>query len=291
MTTPFNPFKERKYQSFASPYSSFWARWQFTANYAVTRMDGILYAYPVVYGVDLSQWNADPIDFNSFYNGGWKFVIHKASEGLSYEDPTFAPRLPYMLDSGALIMAYGFTRGNQLGRGQAEQLLRVTEKFRTRVNDNTMLMSDDETLDGVSQSTRYAGIINWHNEIQVSFKPKHSIEYSSPGAWSNLTGNRTLPDGIWQDVAHWTSASNPIQPTGWNLAYRRLWQIGVYGSHPWCPQPPGWPTGKRVDVQVFFGTETDLRNWIGNQAVLPKTLHVRVVNEDDEIFEGDIPKI
>ena len=287
----FNPFTDRKYGDFALPYSNFWARWQFTANFAYVEIADVLYAYPVVYGIDLSHYNADPIDFKALYDGGWKFVIHRASMDTQGIDTQFAPRYPVILDNGLLLIAYGFSRGNLSGALQAEHLLRTIEPFLVRVNGNTILMDDTETADGASVSTVRSRVIAWHGTIRNNFNMNGSMEYSSPGLWQSLTNNMILPDGIWQDVAHWTSAENPMQIIGWPPAYKRLWQIGVYGTHSWCPRPPGWPVGKRVDIQVFPGTETELRAWIGNQvAPQPKTALVRV-DTGDRVYEGNIQEV
>lgn len=282
MADIFNPLVEREYRDFAFPYTRFWDRWEFTANLAIYHAPyGIQYAYPVVYGPDLSQWNTVPNSVIASLIGDddqgreWRFIMLKGSEGLTYEDPTFAPRWPVAVDAGLELFVYGFSRGNLSGPGQAANLLRVTETARIATNGAIKLTTDNETTDGATQSTIRQMILGWHQTVQAEYG--ESGQYSSPSKWQELTGNMTLPDDVFGHTAHWTSAANPWIPTGWIREKTRKWQIGVFLAHGWVPKPVGWPADKRVDVNVFFGTAAQLHEWFrgGNP---PLELEVRVEN-------------
>ena len=76
--------------------------------------------------VDLSHHNADP-DFAAARDGGGIVgVIHKATQGLRYRDPTYADRETAAVTAGLLWGAYHFGTGSD-GVQQAEHFLDVVQ--------------------------------------------------------------------------------------------------------------------------------------------------------------------
>jgi lysozyme len=70
---------------------------------------------------DLSHYNA-PVDFTAAARGGLLGVVHKATQGLSDVDPTYAERRPQAQAAGLLWGAYHFGT-NADGATQARHLL------------------------------------------------------------------------------------------------------------------------------------------------------------------------
>lgn len=71
-------------------------------------------------GVDLSHWQAKlAIDWAKAKAGGVKFVVHKATEGLSYVDPSYATRRAETHANGVIFGAYHFARP-AVGNARAE---------------------------------------------------------------------------------------------------------------------------------------------------------------------------
>src|SRR5580765_2996828 len=73
--------------------------------------------------IDLSHHNRSP-DFQKAKAAGIVGVIHKASEGLTYVDPTYASNRRKALAAGLLWGAYHFGSGGN-PKGQADHFLDV----------------------------------------------------------------------------------------------------------------------------------------------------------------------
>ena len=257
--TPFDP-RVRKYSGFAAPFDTLRILRMLSSKFTTSRVEG--YSYPVVYGIDLSRHNADPIDFDQVYNAGYRFAIFKASEGSSYRDPQFEARWPRAYDADLRLMAYHFFRDGAGGIAQADNFLSAVDPMYQAVNRNTRLWLDVEANDGISVTTRRVRISDFLTWVH----PLGGV-YSSPYLWQVLTNNMPLPEGAAGWVAHWTSADQPTIPGGWTRANTRLWQIGIAGSHAWAPAVPGVPN--RCDVNIFFGDLAALDEWLGDQSPLP----------------------
>ena len=88
--------------------------------------------------VDLSHHNADPDLAVARESGGIVGVIHKATQGLAYADPTYAERETAATGEGLLWGAYHFGTGSD-GVQQAEHFLDVVQP-----SDDTLLVLDFE---------------------------------------------------------------------------------------------------------------------------------------------------
>src|SRR5262245_19681427 len=88
--------------------------------------------------VDLSHHNADPDFAVARDDGGIVGVIHKATQGLGYTDPTYVERAGAAAGEGLLWGAYHFGTGSD-GVYQAEHFLDVVQPA-----DDTLLVLDFE---------------------------------------------------------------------------------------------------------------------------------------------------
>jgi lysozyme len=75
--------------------------------------------------IDLSHHNQN-LDFASIRSGGILGIIHKATQGLGYADPTYLPHRASALANGMLWGAYHFGTGSD-GVQQAERFLDVVK--------------------------------------------------------------------------------------------------------------------------------------------------------------------
>ena len=83
---------------------------------------------------DISHHQHKP-DFNRAKLDGNQYgVIHKATQGTSYQDPTFKPRIPFIRDSGLRLGAYHFLTSTQPIQ-QADFFLDVAGNARLLVVD------------------------------------------------------------------------------------------------------------------------------------------------------------
>jgi lysozyme len=87
-----------------------------------------------VYVADLSNNNADPIDFGAMAAGGVAGVILKASEGTNFIDLTFSPRARAAAGHGLAVGGYHFFHPAQDPAAQArlfESVVGASVSFRT----------------------------------------------------------------------------------------------------------------------------------------------------------------
>lgn len=77
-------------------------------------------------GIDLSHWQDGPIDLAQAHAAGVKFVIHKATEGTTYTDPSFDTRRRQVARTPIVFGAYHFAQsGDPIA--QARHFLAVAQ--------------------------------------------------------------------------------------------------------------------------------------------------------------------
>ena len=197
--------------------------------------------------IDVSHFDGSP-DWDKVRAAGILGVIHKATQGKSYVDPTFASAKVTVPAAGFLWGAYHFGTGDEPGKDQANFFLDTvkpdaqticTLDFET--NPSGTQMSLDEALD-------------WINTVQ-----------QATGRWPVIYGGKSL---LFTDIA-----STP-EPT---LAQCPLW-IAQYTSaaEPSSIPQQVWPTwtlwqytetgtvdgiSVNVDRERFNGTADQLSAW------------------------------
>lgn len=83
---------------------------------------------PRVDGVDLSHFQDGALNFAKFKAAGGKFVIHKATESLSFVDPNYANRRGQVAKAGLRFGAYHFARpSSSTGTAQAKAFLAAAQ--------------------------------------------------------------------------------------------------------------------------------------------------------------------
>lgn len=219
-------------------------------------------------GLDLSHYQDDAkIDFLVLKDNKIDFVILKVTEGTGYVDPTFEPKYKAALDAGLFVLPYHFFRGNYGGASQAVFSIDTMDSvgFLTEINYTPILLHDVETSDGVTISTR-------QNRLLATLQTTESNGlqggvYSSPYYWNMLIGNVSWISNYWQWVAHWTSASVPTLPLGWDWSRTIFWQNGIYPTHSWVEEVIG--VSVSVDHDYFFGDLEKLKEILKVQVTLP----------------------
>jgi lysozyme len=155
--------------------------------------------------VDLSHYNAY-VDFDALRADGIFGVIHKATQGLGYVDPTFAPRRQQALAAGLKWGAYHFGTGAD-GTAQANFFLRIVQPtpadllvLDLELNNMGLTMTLGEARDFVTQV--------------------HAVT----GEWPGLYGGSYLKEQL-------NGRADPVLSNCW------LW-LSQYG--PQAVLPPGW---------------------------------------------------
>ncbi len=197
--------------------------------------------------IDVSHFDGSP-DWDQVRSAGILGVIHKATQGKTYVDPTFAAARQAVPSAGFLWGAYHFGTGDEPGKDQANFFLETVQP-----DAQTICTLDFETNPSGTQMT-LAEALDWINTVQ-----------QATGRWPVIYGGKSL---LFTDIA-----STP-EPT---LAQCPLW-IAQYttAAAPSNIPPQVWPTwalwqytetgtvaGISVDVdrERFNGTADELTAW------------------------------
>ena len=78
-----------------------------------------------VYGIDISKYQGDEIDFLSKKADSLSFVICKATEGITYTDPDFKHNWNMISEKKFIRGAYHFYRSNDDPKAQAENFIQA----------------------------------------------------------------------------------------------------------------------------------------------------------------------
>jgi GH25 family lysozyme M1 (1,4-beta-N-acetylmuramidase)/LysM repeat protein len=209
-------------------------------------------------GIDVSYWDAG-IDWPKVRATGQRFMIAKATEGITYKDPTFDDNWFGAKSAGLLRGAYHFFRCNVDAKKQADYFIDYVKT----VKDNGELppVLDLETNDGVTKDKIVAGAKIWLDRVEAAFGKKpiiYSGQYflqdylvvagGGPPAWA-----KDYPLWLAQYPNQFVEGMKPALPRGW-FNYT-IWQYsdkGVVNG-----------INAKVDMNLFNGTLEELYKFAG----------------------------
>ena len=199
---------------------------------------------PVMSDVVIDLYHADKVsvDFSAVKAAGIAAVILKATQGTSFVDPTFAPRVADARDAGMLVGAYHFLDGTS-PVDQVAHFLSVVG------STSDVLLALDFEANEPSQATvtQVASAINAVKAVTGRFPVLYTNRYMV------ATSNPILSQcSLW--LAEY--GSNPVCPPGWTEW--KLWQNtdGQTGS-----DPKSVPGIGPCDRSRFAGTVAELAAW------------------------------
>ena len=199
--------------------------------------------------VDLSHHNADPDFVLARDTDGIIGVIHEATQGVTYTDPTFSERQAKAQASDLLWGAYHFGTGSD-GVQQAEYFLRIVQP-----TDATLLVLDFEANpQGPSMTLEEARAFVTH-------------VHEATGRWPGLYSGHyikdvlgTSSDPVLANCWFWLSQYGPTAVVPANWPAWTMWQYtdGGAGSEPHSVAGIG-----RCDRDKFNGSAVSLRGlWL-----------------------------
>jgi lysozyme len=209
-------------------------------------------AAPLNVVVDLSHHNVDPDLARARDTDGIVGVIHKATQGLTYADPTFERRRAATQAADLLWGAYHFGTGSD-GVHQAEYFLRTVQP-----TDATLLALDFEANpQGPSMTLEEARAFVTH---------VHDATGRWPGLYSGhylkqLLG--TTSDPVLANCWLWLSqyGPTPVVPANWPT-----WTMWQYTDGGAGPEPHAIAGIGRCDRDKFNGSAASLRRlWLADQ--------------------------
>ncbi|KAI0396036.1 glycoside hydrolase family 25 protein [Xylariaceae sp. FL0594] len=181
-------------------------------------------ALAVVYGFDISSYQPS-VNFAGAYASGARFVIIKATEGLSYIDKYFSSHYTGATNAGFIRGGYHYAHMDiSSGAAQADYFLAHGGGW----------TSDGITLPGMldlegSCVLSAAGAVNWIADFSNRYHSRtgvYPLLYTNPSWWAECTGNsnafvNTNP----LVLAHYSSSAG-TPPGGW--PFYSFWQ---YNDH------------------------------------------------------------
>lgn len=207
---------------------------------------------PINVVVDLSHYN-QTVDFKKLKADGILGVIHKATEGLTYVDKTYASRKAKALDAGLLWGAYHFGVGGD-GSDQADFFMNAVKP-----DGSTLLVLDFEP-------NRTGPTMTLNQSREFVDHARHVIG-RYPGLYSGQLikeqlGGQTTPDPILSNCFLWIAQYKGPKPLNIPPTFKTwtFWQYtdGVHGPEPHIVNGVG-----QCDRDMFNGTLKQLRKLWG----------------------------
>ena len=199
--------------------------------------------------VDLSHFNAD-VDLIQAKASGVRAIIHKATQGVAFIDPTLRQR---RLDAAHVAMLFGmyhFGTGAD-GVEQAEYFLDTTEPSKT----DLLILDLEHNPQGPSMSLEEARAFVTHIQIQT-------------GRWPGLYAGSYLKellgsqaDPVLANCWFWLAqyGPTPVVPANW-----KTWTLWQYTDGAQGGSPDTVPGIGRCDQSFYNGTPDNLTSfWLG----------------------------
>ena len=209
---------------------------------------GIGQAMAAVPGFDISHWQSS-VDFAAAYKSGARFVMIKATEGTTYQDPKFSQYYTAATKAGFVRGGYHFARpGETSGEAQADYFLAHGGGWTADGITLPGMLDLEAGCWGLSQSAMVA----WIRAFSDRYKAKVGrtpMLYTNVDFWQTCTGNsqafaKTNP----LVLARWSSSPG-TPPGGW--AKQTIWQNSDHYTH-------------GGDSDVFNGSQEDLVKFATN---------------------------
>ncbi|MFD1697248.1 glycoside hydrolase family 25 protein [Roseibium aestuarii] len=177
-------------------------------------------------GIDVSHYQGT-VDWTSVAGANIRFAILKASEGTSFQDPTFHTNWAGAKAAGLACGAYHYFLPTESFMQQADNLVGALQAVQFDPATDLPPAIDCEEMQGCSPAT-YAYALSALVELVQMFIGVKPMIYASPAFW-NALGNPGFGDHpLW--IAEYTSAAAPSVPKPWSDY--AIWQYTNSGSVP-----------------------------------------------------------
>lgn len=196
-------------------------------------------AYPVR-GVDISSHNGT-VDFAQLAEGGYRFVMLKASEGMDFKDRAFVDNYRKAREAGLKVGAYHFFR---FDRGGYEQALNLLHSVRGRKLDLPLAIDVEEWANPRDHTTRD---ILTRLQVMLTTLERHGYTvmlYSNKAGFDRFIYDRFAHYPLW--LCSFTEAPSASQLCFWQFTHSGK-VPGVEG---------------KVDVNTYAGSEADWLLWL-----------------------------
>lgn len=206
--------------------------------------------------IDVSHFNGSP-DWTQVRGAGILGVIHKATQGVGWVDPTFSAARTAAPAAGLLWGAYHFGTGSEDGAAQAQYFLDEVQP------DGQTLCAIDFEPDPSGTSMSLEQLLDWIETVQKA-TGRAPVVYGGLSLLFPDIGANTYPTlascPLW--AAQYTSAN---EPSGIPTQVWKSWTLWQYTESGTVAGISG-----NVDRSRFNGTAEALAAW-WNSAPQPQT--------------------
>ena len=142
-------------------------------------------------GIDVSHYQGK-VDWNKVFNDNIHFVYLKATDGITYTDPTFHKNQDSLIKKQLLHGAYHFFEPNDDGVKQAENFLSQVEIHKHMLRP----VLDIEITQGIDEKLIKKRVKEWLETITIRLGCQPII-YSYSSFYENYLGNDFLEYPVW----------------------------------------------------------------------------------------------
>ena len=183
-------------------------------------------------GVDVSHWKGT-INWALVAAAGKQFAIAKATQGQTYDDPTYATNRLGASSAGLRFGAFHFAAPSATLGDALTQADHFVAFARPRTGDLIPAL-DLESTGGLGVTALQTWVRTWLDEVTRLTNVKPMI-YTSPSFWGSYMGNTmSFATGgykiLW--IAHWYVTSPTVPAQNWGGNGWTFWQYTNSGTVP-----------------------------------------------------------
>jgi len=165
-------------------------------------------------GIDISHWQGT-INWNSVYADGYRFAFCKATEGITYDDPTFSTNMNGGTNAGVIMGAYHFAHpDSNSATSEAAHFVSIINEYMTDGYLRPVLDLEDGYTLGRTALTDWVITFMSYVETQTGIEPliycnlNYASNYLDSRAtaydlWIARLGVSSPETGVWDDWTVW----------------------------------------------------------------------------------------
>ena len=236
------------------------------------------------HGFDISRYEPK-IDWNLIRAQDFKFVIIKATEGTSYQDPVFPTHWANAKNAGLIRGAYHYLRAGDDANAQAQLFLRTVK---LENGDLPPFLDLEETFNNNQSNANFISRAEaWLKIVEQATGRKPLIYSRASFLQERVSSNGRAPSwaknySVWiaNYLYNYVEGSQPFEAPGWQPWV--FWQYtnkgdaqGIYND---LGQKPS-----EIDLDWFRGSLQDLYQFVGAQPPAPPVPTKYVVKAGDTL--------
>jgi GH25 family lysozyme M1 (1,4-beta-N-acetylmuramidase) len=177
-----------------------------------------------LHGIDISHWQGT-IDWTQVSTVAIRFVIAKATEGQTFDDPNYAT---YRAGAGAQAISWGAYHFARPDSSTNDAILEADHYtgYADLVSGDLIPALDLESDGGLSSSTLIDWVFDWLGEVEATLGVKPMI-YTSPSFWrDHMADTEAFADAgytlLW--IANWDVPRPDVPANNWGGYGWTFWQ-------------------------------------------------------------------